>query len=86
MTDAERNSLREEFRKVAELQAEEVIRAIEHVDATLPKEVSKAQRDAILGNMVRMSSEVTKQSFAELAKNMNKEEILNKAMEAVNVG
>lgn len=86
MTDEERLDIRKEFHKVADLQADEIIRAIEHVDATLPKEVSKAQRDAIISNMARMSSEVTKQAFAEMAKNMNKEEILEKAMGAVNVG
>lgn len=86
MTDEERLDIRKEFHKVADLQADEIIRAIEHVDATLPKEVSKTQRDAIISNMARMSGEVTKQAFAEMAKNMNKEEILEKAMGAVNVG
>lgn len=85
MTDKERLDIREEFHKVADLQADEIIKAIEHADATLPKEVGKAQRDAIISNMVRMSSEVTKQAFTEFAKNMNKEEILEKAKGALNV-
>lgn len=86
MTDEERLDIRKEFHKVADLQADEIIKAIEHVDATLPKEVGRAQRDAVISNMVRISSEVTKQAFVELAKNMNKEEILEKAKGAVNVG
>lgn len=86
MTDKEKQDIRQQFHAMVDAAAENMIAAIEKIDGMLPEGVTKEQRDMVITNTINLSRETVSMSINEMAKNMNKDDLIKKAMEAVNVG
>lgn len=86
MTDKEKQDIRQQLHAVVDAAAENMIAAIEKIDSMLPEGVTKEQRDMVIYNTVNLSRETVSMSINEMAKGMNKDDLIKKAMEAANVG
>ena len=86
MTDKEKQGIRQQLHAVVDAAAENMIAAIEKIDSMLPEGVTKEQRDMVITNTINLSRETVSMSINEMAKNMNRDDLIKKAMEAVNVG
>lgn len=72
MTESEKSEIRQQFHKVADIQADSMINVIEKIDNQLPKDISAEQRKTIIGQIIQQSAETLKISTQQLAKQMMK--------------
>lgn len=86
MTDSEKLDVRQQLHTMVDVAADNMIAAIEKIDSMLPEGVTKEQRDMVINNTINLSRETVTMSINEMVKNMNKDDIIKKAMEVVNVG
>lgn len=86
MTDSEKLDVRQQLHTMVDTAADNMIAAIEKIDSILPEGVTKEQRDVVINNTINLSRETVTMSINEMVKNMNKDDIIKKAMEVVNVG
>lgn len=86
MTDSEKQDIRQQLHTMVDAAADNMIAAIEKIDSMLPEGVTKEQRDMVISNTINLSRETVSMSINEMVKNMNKDDIIKKAMEVVNVG
>lgn len=86
MTDSEKLDVRQQLHTMVDAVADNMIAAIEKIDSMLPEGVTKEQRDMVINNTINLSRETVTMSINEMVKNMNKDDIIKKAMEVVNVG
>lgn len=86
MTDSEKLDVRQQLHTMVDTAADNMIAAIEKIDSMLPEGVTKEQRDMVINNTINLSRETVTMSINEMVKNMNKDDIIKKAMEVVNVG
>lgn len=86
MTDKEKQDIRQQFHAMVDASAENMIAAVEKIDGLLPEGVTKEQRDMVITNTINLSRETVALSINEMVKNMNRDDLIKKAMEAVNVG
>lgn len=72
MTEQEKSEIRQQFHKIADVQADNIIRAVETIDYQLPKDIPSEQRRHIIDQIVQQSSEVVNISTQQLAEQMMK--------------
>ena len=86
MTDSEKQDIRQQLHTMVDAAADNMIAAIEKIDNMLPEGVTNEQRDMVISNTINLSRETVTMSINEMAKNMNKDDLIKKAMEAASVG
>lgn len=72
MTEQEKSDIRQQFHKLADMQADSMINAIEVVDKQLPKDITAEQRTAVINNLVQQSAGAVNESIKQLAEQMKK--------------
>ena len=72
MTESERSDIRQQFHKIADIQADSIIKAVETIDYQLPKDIPAEQRRNIIGQIVQQSAESVNISTQQLAEQMIK--------------
>ena len=72
MTEIEKSEIRQQFHKVADIQADSMINVIETLDYQLPKDMSIEQRSLIIRQILQQSTESINTSTQQLAEQMMK--------------
>ena len=70
MTVTEKSEVRQQFHKVADIQADSIIKAIETIDSHLPKDTPAEQRKSIIEQIVTQAVESISVSTTQLADKM----------------
>lgn len=72
MIESEKSEIRQQFHKIADIQADSMINVIEKLDNQLPKDIPAEQRKTIIGQIIQQSAETLKISTQQLAEQMIK--------------
>lgn len=75
MTEQDKQSIRQQFHKSADIQADAIIRSLEMIDSQLPKDISSEQRAQMIQNIVEQSYKSVELSTQQLAEQMKKQAI-----------
>lgn len=79
MTEQDKQSIRQQFHKSADIQADAIIQSLEMIDSQLPKDISSEQRAQMIQNIVEQSYKSVELSTQQLAEQMKQQTINNKA-------
>lgn len=75
MTEQDKQSIRQQFHKSADIQADAIIQSLEMIDSQLPKDISSEQRAQMIQNIVEQSYKSVELSTQQLAEQMKKQSI-----------
>lgn len=75
MTEQDKQSIRQQFYKSADIQADAIIQSLEMIDSQLPKDISSEQRAQMIQNIVEQSYKSVELSTQQLAEQMKKQAI-----------
>lgn len=83
MTEEYKNSIREQYRKSADIQADALIEAVDFIDKQMPAGTTEEQRYAYINMIMANSKAIMEASAKEMAQTMMAQD-LSKVMEEVN--
>lgn len=75
MTEQDKQSIRQQFHKSADIQADAIIQSLEMIDSQLPKDISSEQRTQMIQNIIEQSYKAVEISTQQLAEQMKKQVI-----------
>ena len=75
MTEQDKQSIREQFHKSADIQADAIIQSLELVVSQLPKDMPSEQRTQMIQNIIEQSYKAVEVSIQQLAEQMKKQTI-----------
>lgn len=75
MTEQDKQSIREQFHKSADIQADAIIQSLELVVSQLPKDMPSEQRTQMIQNIIEQSYKAVEISTQQLAEQMKKQTI-----------
>ena len=75
MTEQDKQSIRQQFHKSADIQADAIIQSLEMIDSQLPKDISSEQRTQMIQNIVEQSYKSVELSTQQLAEQMKQQTI-----------
>lgn len=75
MTEQDKQSIRQQFHKSADIQADAIIQSLELVVSQLPKDISHEQRTQMIQNIIEQSYKAVEISTQQLAEQMKKQTI-----------
>ena len=75
MTEQDKQSIRQQFHKSADIQADANIQSLEMIDSQLPKDISSEQRAQMIQNIIEQSYKSVELSTQQLAEQMKKQSI-----------
>ena len=75
MTEQDKQSIRQQFHKSADIQADAIIQSLELVISQLPKDMPSEQRAQMIQNIIEQSYKAVEISTQQLAEQMKKQTI-----------
>ena len=75
MTEQDKQSIRQQFHKSADIQADAIIQSLELVVSQLPKDMPSEQRTQMIQNIIEQSYKAVEISTQQLAEQMKKQTI-----------
>ena len=75
MTEQDKQSIRQQFHKSADIQADAIIQSLELVISQLPKDIPSEQRAQMIQNIIEQSYKAVEISIQQLAEQMKKQTI-----------
>ncbi len=75
MTEQDKQSIRQQFHKSADIQADAIIQSLELVVSQLPKDMPSEQRTQMIQNIIEQSYKAVEVSIQQLAEQMKKQTI-----------
>lgn len=75
MTEQDKQSIRQQFHKSADIQADAIIQSLELVVSKLPKDMPSEQRTQMIQNIIEQSYKAVEVSIQQLAEQMKKQTI-----------
>lgn len=75
MTEQDKQSIRQQFHKSADIQADAIIQSLELVISQLPKDMPSEQRTQMIQNIIEQSYKAVEVSIQQLAEQMKKQTI-----------
>lgn len=75
MTEQDKQSIRQQFHKSADIQADAIIQSLELVVSQLPKDMPHEQRTQMIQNIIEQSYKAVEISTQQLAEQMKKQTI-----------
>ena len=75
MTEQDKQSIRQQFHKSADIQADAIIQSLELVVSQLPKDMPPEQRTQMIQNIIEQSYKAVEISTQQLAEQMKKQTI-----------